>query len=170
VLLNYVLGSALDNHPNARVELRALRMPEDDNSGPKRVDSPESGNKLTRRLLHVMTVVVGIGVGVSLPLTTWRVTTGLLLGGVLSLLNFHWMRSSVSNAFGVLAGGEKPKIGLMRYVLRYLIIGIVVYAAYVANIVSLPATFIGLSSFVVALFVEALRESYFILTHREGTN
>jgi ATP synthase I chain len=145
-------------------------MPENTNSSSERAESADSGNKLTRRMLHIMAVVVGIGVVVTLPLGTWRVTTGLLLGGVLSLLNFHWMRSSVSSAFGVFAGGQKPKIGLTRYVLRYVIIGIVVYAAYIANIVSLLATFIGLSSFVVALFAEALRESYFILTHREGTN
>src|SRR5262245_20087678 len=145
-------------------------MPENANSGSERAESTDSGSKLTRRMLHVMAVVVGIAVGVSLPVASWRVSTGLLLGGALSLLNFHWMRSSVSNAFGVLAGGEKPKIGLSRYVFRYLVVGIVVYAAYIANVVSLPATFIGLSSFVVALFAEALRESYFIFIHREGTN
>jgi hypothetical protein len=145
-------------------------MPKDANSVSSRAESPDSANKLTRRFINVMAVAVGIGVGVSLPLASWRVTTGLVLGGVLSLLNFHWMRTSVAAAFGVLAGGTKPKIGIAQYVLRYLIIGVLVYAAYVANVVSLTATIIGLSSFVVALFAEALRESYLIFTHREGIN
>jgi len=36
--------------------------------------------------------------------------------------------------------------------------------------VSLAATIAGLSSFVVALFVEALREFYFVIIHREETS
>lgn len=128
---------------------------------------PES---TTRRVLHVMAISTGVAVGISLPFATWRVTTGLLLGGVLSLLNFHWMQNSVAAAFSVLASGAKPRIGLAQYVLRYFIVGGLVYAAYQTNLVSLPATLAGLSSFVVAIFAEALRESYFILTHREGTN
>jgi hypothetical protein len=117
-----------------------------------------------------MAISTGVAVGISLPFATWRVTTGLLLGGVLSLLNFHWMQNSVAAAFSVLASGAKPRIGLAQYVLRYFIVGGLVYAAYQTNLVSLPATLAGLSSFVVAIFAEALRESYFILTHREGTN
>ena len=34
---------------------------------------------------------------------------------------------------------------------------------------TLPATIIGLSAFVPALFVEALRQFYFSIIHREGT-
>jgi hypothetical protein len=138
-------------------------MPDDANPG-------NSDSNMTRRMLHLMALAVGVAVGASLPVATWRVTTGLLLGGMLSLLNFHWMRSSVGAAFSVIAGGAKPQFGLSKYVLRYAIIAGVVYAAYAVNVVSLPATIIGLTSFVVALFAEALRESYLIFTHREGIN
>jgi hypothetical protein len=44
-----------------------------------------------------------------------------------------------------------------------------VFAAYGLGIVSLPATIIGLSAFVPALFVEAFRQVYFSIIHREGT-
>jgi len=47
---------------------------------------------------------------------------------------------------------------------------VIVAVGYKLNLISLPATIIGLSSFVVALFAEAFRESYFIITHREGIN
>jgi hypothetical protein len=96
------------------------------------------------------------------------VTSGLFLGGMLSLLNLHWMRTSIAAAFNRATEGSRPQIRLARYVLRYFIIGASVYAGYKLNLVSLPATVAGLSSFVVALFVEAFRESYFIIINREG--
>jgi hypothetical protein len=51
-----------------------------------------------------------------------------------------------------------------------MVVGLAGFAAYQLNLVSLPATIAGLSSFVVALFAEALRETYFIIIHREGIN
>lgn len=126
--------------------------------------------RLARRLFRVMAAAVLLAAVLSLLFAAWRVTTGLLLGGTLSLLNLHWMRSSVAAAFSKADQGARPRIRMAQYVLRYFIIGAVVYTSYKLNVVSLAATVIGLSSFVVALFVEALRESYFIITRREGIN
>jgi hypothetical protein len=47
------------------------------------------------------------------------------------------------------------------------VVGIVVFAAAYLQIVSLPATLAGLSAFVPALFIEAAREFYFAIIHRE---
>ena len=67
----------------------------------------------------------------------------------------------------VVVQGAKPKLKLAQYILRYLVIATVVFIAYKLNIVSLAATIAGLCSFVVALFVEAIREFYFAIIHRE---
>jgi hypothetical protein len=48
-----------------------------------------------------------------------------------------------------------------------LLVGLIVIAAYKLNVISLPATIIGLASFVVALFAEAFRASYYAIIHRE---
>lgn len=125
---------------------------------------------LAVRLIRIMAATVVIGVFTSLLFQSWRVTMGILLGGVLSLLNFHWLRSSIAAAFNRAQEGTRPRIRLAKYVLRYLIIGVSIYSAYKLNLVSLPATFAGLSSFVVALFAEALREGYLIIIRREGIN
>jgi hypothetical protein len=120
-----------------------------------------------RRIFRSMAFAVVTAALVSLPFAQWRVTTGLLLGGILSLLNHHWLSSSTAAAFTVLVHGTKPKLKLAQYLLRYLVIATVVFFAYKLNLVSLAATLAGLSSFVVALFVEAIREFYFAITHRE---
>ncbi len=83
------------------------------------------------------------------------------------MLNHYWLISSTTAAFKVVAHGAKPRLTIFNYILRYLVIAAVVFAAYKLNIVSLVATIAGLCSFVVALFVEAFREFYFAIIHRE---
>ena len=116
-------------------------------------------------LLATVLAVIG-----SLAFAPWRVTTGLLLGGLLSLLNHLWLSNSATAALSVIAHGAKPRIGLVRYVLRYAVIAAVVFIAYQLTVVSLAATIVGLCSFVAALFIEALRELYFAIIHREETS
>jgi small-conductance mechanosensitive channel len=119
------------------------------------------------RTMALATVVATIG---SLPFAQWRITTGLLMGGVLALLNHYWLSSSTAAAFSVMLHGTRPRLSLVQYVLRYLVITLVVLVAYKLNVVSLPATIVGLCSFVPALFGEALREFYFAIIHREEIN
>ena len=128
----------------------------------------KSGSTLDTRVLRTMALAVGVAVLLSMAFAPWRVTTGLLLGGLLSLLSHHWMRSSIAAAFsGALQAGTKPQFTSVKYILRYFVIAVAVFSAYQLNLVSLPATIAGLCSFVVALFVEALREFYFVIIQRE---
>ena len=142
-------------------------MSESLNRGSERPETHNPEPRLMRRVLTVMAGSVLLAVVISRPFVSWRVTAGLLLGGILSLLNIHWMRNSIAATFDRAAEGTMPRIRIAQFVLRYFIIGIVVYAGYRFDVVSLTATVAGLSSFVVALFAEALRESYFIFIHRE---
>ena len=130
--------------------------------------SAAADNGIDGRIFRTMAAAVALAVIISAPFAPWRITTGLLLGGILSLLNHYWMRTSISAGFALALGqGTKPQIKLVQYVLRYFVVGTIVFAAYQLNIVSLPATLAGLCSFVVALFVEAFREFYFAIIHRE---
>jgi ATP synthase I chain len=126
----------------------------------------EPNGALEMRLLRVMIVSVALVVVVSTMIMPWRVTTGLMLGGLLSLLNFHWLQTSVAAVFNVSTGG-RPRVRASRYVIRYFVVGATGYAAYKVGVVSLPAMFAGLCSFVPALFVEAFRQFYFAIIRRE---
>lgn len=123
------------------------------------------------RVFRVMLGATAVAVLVASLMGPWRVATGLLLGGLLALLNHHWLRTSVSSAFALALGEQrKPRIKIAQYVLRYLVIGVVTFAAFKLRIASLPAIIAGLCTFVVALFAEALREFYFVIIQREGIN
>jgi membrane-bound metal-dependent hydrolase YbcI (DUF457 family) len=126
-----------------------------------------SGDATNRRIFHSMIVAVILAVSASLVFAPWRVSTGLLLGGLLSLVNHYWLTTSTTAAFSVLVNGQKPRLSLIQYVLRYAVIGSVILLAYKFGITSVPALIAGLCSFVFALFVEAFREFYFAIIHRE---
>jgi hypothetical protein len=129
-----------------------------------------SARNIDGRIVRSMACASAAAIVFTIPFVQWRVSTGLLLGGVLALLNFHWLSSSTSAALSVAAHGAKPSIGLARYVLRYAVVAGAVFVAFSLNLVSLPATIIGLSSFVAALFFEAFREAYLAIIHREETS
>lgn len=129
----------------------------------------EADLALARRIACTMIVTVALAVIVSTVVAPWRVVTGLMLGGVLSLVNHHWLRTSIAAVFNV-EEGKRPRVRAWRYVLRYFLVGAIVFGAYQLNLISLPATLAGLSSFVVALLVEAFRVSYYAIIHREETD
>lgn len=127
----------------------------------------QADGALELRLFRVMIMsVVGASI-ISLALAPWRVSFGLMLGGGLSLLNYHWLRTSVGAIFNIDHAGQRPRVRISSYLLRYLIVGAAVFAAYELRLVSIAATIAGLCSFVPALFVEAFRQFYFAIIHRE---
>jgi len=121
---------------------------------------------LEARLFRSMGVAVAIAVVICAAVAPARVTLGVLLGGALSLLNYRWLHGSVAALLSV-EPGTRPRMSLWKHAFRYLIVGGIVFAAYALNIISLPATIAGLCSFVVALFVEAIRQFYFAIIRRE---
>jgi len=137
--------------------------------GPAPEGSEEDPRAMERRIFRGMCVTVALAVLISAPLAPWRVTTGLLLGGLLSLFNHHWLRTSVAAVFDSAPLGARPKMRASRYVLRYFVVAAVAALAYWLNLVSLPATLLGMCSFVAASLVEGFRQLYFAIIRREET-
>jgi hypothetical protein len=127
----------------------------------------QADGALELRLFRVMVISVIAASIISLMLAPWRVSFGLMLGGGLSLMNYHWLRTSINAIFNIDHAGRRPRVRISSYLIRYLIVGAVVFAAYELRLVSMAATIAGLCSFVPALFVEAFRQFYFVIIHRE---
>ena len=92
------------------------------------------------RIFRAMIASVGLAVIVSTMLQPWRVTTGLMLGGLLSLLNFHWLETSVAAVFNV-GATERPRVRISRYIIRYFVVASAAFAADQLGLVSLAAMF-----------------------------
>ena len=119
------------------------------------------------RIFRAMIVAVAVAVIVSAIVAPWRVTSGLLLGGALSLVNYRWLSGSVAALLDMQKPGVTARLKLWKHGLRYLVIAVAVFAGYQLNLISLAATIAGLCSFVPALFVEAGRSFYFAIIRRE---
>lgn len=114
-----------------------------------------------------MAIATGLSVAVSALIGPWRVTSGLLLGGLLALFSHRWLKNSAAAAIQLSTAGGRPQLRIAQFLLRYFVIAGVIFATYTLDLVSLPAVLAGLCSFVVAMLVEALREFYFAIIERE---
>jgi hypothetical protein len=122
---------------------------------------------LDSRVFRTMAVATALAVTVSAFIAPWRVTAGLLVGGLLALFSHRWLKNSAAAAIELSTAGGHPQLRLAQFVLRYVVIAAVIFAAYTLDLVSLPAVLAGMSTFVVAMFVEAGREFYFAIIERE---
>ena len=140
-----------------------------DNTSDTAVTTEEDQN-LNARVFRVMVSATGFAIAISALLGPWRFTAGLLIGGLLALFSHHWLANSARAAVSLATGGGTQQIRLFQFLLRYIVIAAVVFAAYQADIASLVGMFCGMSSFVVALMFEALREFYIAIIRREETS
>lgn len=127
----------------------------------------DSDIALDHRVFRVMLASTILAASIAAFVSPWRVVTGLLLGGALALFSHHWLKNSAAAAISLSVGGGKPRLSIMQFLLRYVVIAAVIGAAYKFNLVSLAAVLVGLATFVVALFVEAIRAFYFAIIQRE---
>jgi len=129
--------------------------------------SESASNTINLRIFRTMVTTTGLAVVVSAVVGPWRVTTGLLVGGLLALFSHRWLKKSAAAALELSIGGAPPRLRLAQFVLRYLVIAAVVFSLYQLDLLSVTATLAGMATFVVAIFVEALREFYFAIIQRE---
>jgi hypothetical protein len=122
---------------------------------------------INQRIFRTMVIATGLSVVVSAVVGPWRVTTGLLLGGLLALFSHRWLKNSAAAAIQLSNTNGVQQLRLAQFLLRYVVITGVVFVAYTLNLVSLIAVLAGLCSFVVAMMVEAFREFYFAIIERE---
>ena len=124
-------------------------------------------DSINTRVFRTMVVTTALAVAVAAFIAPWRVTTGLLVGGVLALFSHSWLKNSAAAAIRLSAAGGAPQLRLVQFILRYVVIAAVIFTAYTLDLISLPFVLVGLSTFVVAMFVEAAREFYFAIKERE---
>ncbi|MDQ3179718.1 MAG: ATP synthase subunit I [Acidobacteriota bacterium] len=120
-----------------------------------------------RRILRIMAIVLAAATIGSLIFATWHVTTGLLLGGILSFVNYYWLKFALRNVFEKAVEGEKPKFLVGKYILRYFAVGAVIVFVYLTNIVSVAAVIGGLLTFAAAILIESFILIFIHISKRE---
>jgi hypothetical protein len=60
--------------------------------------SDPANNAINLRIFRTMAIATGLSVAVSAVVGPWRVTTGLLVGGLLALFSHRWLKNSAAAA------------------------------------------------------------------------
>jgi len=92
-----------------------------------------------------------------------RPAAGVLLGAALSYLNFHLLAGAVHGLADRIVqqgSGEKGEIIVARFLLRYLVIGAVVYVTFVSSFGAFRGLLVGLCLPVAGMMIEAAWELY----------
>ena len=122
-----------------------------------------------RRVWRNTLAVVAIATVVAAFLADLRFMLGLVLGGGLALLNYKWLHSSLRAI--VAAGNEKPPPGTMiKFVLRWLVIAAVAWAANKTGYFEAVAILAGLFTPAAAVMIEAAYVAYKTLRAGENDN
>jgi len=109
-----------------------------------------------RRILVLMTIAGASGALAGAALVNPRFGLGVLTGSILALANYFWQRRSMRRIFEKAARGEKPFFPAFAYILRYVVLGVVVWFCYVTDALPVIAVVAGLATFAMAIVIEGL--------------
>ena len=135
----------------------SLRMSESDPSS----ESFYSG--ALPRIFRFMIVLAFVSSLAAWPLYGWRVALGVAFGCGISYLNFHWLKRVLTDLADRLSPAEPRRSSkgiVLRFLLRYFLMGLAAYAIFSVSPASLYGLFAGLFLPVAAIACEAAYEAY----------
>jgi len=109
-----------------------------------------------RRILWTMGAVALFSSLAGFIFVSWQFGLGVVLGGILSLINYYWLKISLKKIFDRAVGGVRPRFLAVRYFARYLTLGGILLIVFLTKTVPIVAVILGLGSFALAIVVEGL--------------
>jgi hypothetical protein len=89
-------------------------------------------------------IALGIFFALSLMFMPLRFCFGILLGGMISIVNFHWLERDLRSVFHQLKEGSRTST-LFKYFIRFIVTAVVLYFIISSDIVDVIGLLIGLS-------------------------
>lgn len=114
-----------------------------------------------------MLAALGAGLIASAVLGVIKLAVGLAIGGSLALFNYSWLVASVR---GIIAEGPEAvsRWTSAKFVLRWIIIGIIGYGAYLTHLASPAGILAGLLAPAAAVLIEAIHLTYVSFSQHEA--
>ena len=120
-----------------------------------------------RRLLIQMAAVTVLMSLVVLFAVSARFAGGILAGGILAFANYFWLKSSLRALFSHPGEGTGAVLLSLKYILRYALLGAVLYAIFITGAFPVVAVVAGLGSFALAVVSEGLYNIFSTFNRRE---
>jgi ATP synthase I subunit len=96
----------------------------------------------------------------------WRIALGFVCGCAVAYLNFHWLKRAVMTLADRVAETGPPRSSkgvVLRFLVRYVLMGLIAYAIFTVSPASLYGLFAGLFLPVAAIACEAAYEAWVAL-------
>ena len=119
-------------------------------------EAPVTSNISHRRLLIEMAALIAIGSIVGFIFGGLRFGFGVLFGGALAFLNYCWLKRSTAAMFEKAVSGVNAAFVSLRFILRYIAVGVVILAVHFSGAMPAVAVIAGLSAFAIAVVVDGL--------------
>lgn len=107
-----------------------------------------------RRILTVMAIVAGLCGLAGFIFVSWQFGSAVLAGGVLSLVNYYWLKFSLKRVFERTEQGERPRFLAVRYTSRYLVLGGILLIVFLMKTDLVVPVILGMASFALAIVIE----------------
>ena len=109
-----------------------------------------------RRILLIMGLLVLAGSILTFIFVSWQFGLGFMIGGILSFVNYYWLKISLKNVFERVITEEYPRFSATKYFLRYFVLGLILVIIYLTKTIPFIAVISGLLSFAFAILIEGL--------------
>lgn len=117
--------------------------------------NPIEKDPLQRKLENLNWIILGLFVLTSLLFWSFPFTLGILLGGVISIFNFFWLKRDLKAVFSNLTGRAKSAI-MFRYYIRFFVSAVIIFFIISRTIVDVMGLLIGLSIVVINIVLTLL--------------
>ena len=117
--------------------------------------NPTEKDPFRQKLELINWVVLGTFVLISFALLPFRFTLGVLLGGFISIVNYHWLNRDLTKVFKTLGDGAKTRI-MFKYYIRFGVAAVVLFFIVSSNIVDVIGLLVGLSTVLINLVLTAV--------------
>ena len=121
---------------------------------------------LLKKIEQFNWILLALLTGGSLALFSWKFAMGVLVGGMLAIANFYLMKRSLLRALDPERKGKTRFIYLLKYYLRFAVLGIIITLLLIKGWLSPFGILLGLSIIVIGIALVGLdeaRKSFFKL-------
>lgn len=110
-----------------------------------------------QRLRVITMLLIVAGAALAFALADLKMALGIALGGILSLFNERWLRSSTKAMIELASATGNPSVATTtKFIFRFVIIAVVIAVAMKSGYFNLLGIGLGFAAFVGATMVEAV--------------
>ena len=117
--------------------------------------SPIEKDPLQQKLEKLNWAILALLVLISLIFMKPPFTLGVLLGGLISIMNFIWLKRDLRVVFGSLTGRAKAAV-MFRYYIRFFVSAVIIFFIITRTVADVLGLLVGLSIVVINIVLNLL--------------